>query len=117
MFNTIPTDIVLKSRLDPHTTILWSFIYFHNECSDFVARKINASYSEWCAPDLIASTTEYPLEDGIYEVKVYDQQAYLFLWFPHNERQQMPAGLVVFPEDSWAVEDAYKKYTTKQSYI
>ena len=56
------------------------------------------------------------LVPGIYEIVVYGEEAYLFLWHPENINCGMK-GLITRCADIKLTEDAFKKYKSNQSFI
>ena len=75
--------INMFSQEDPQTKHGWPFVYFHAECENQVQREWNdREGAEWCAPDLVgADRAPEGLEDGVYDVCLYDMKAKLYLWW------------------------------------
>ena len=80
---------------------VWN-IYFHG----FMDKRCDIAY--------VKKPTE--ISPGIYEVTVYGEAAYLFLWVPKDDVGGLK-GLITRVVDTFLVEDAFKKYTANQSFI
>ena len=87
----------------------WSFVYFHREVEDYIARTRNASVEH----DLIHSDTAIPAA-GVHDVMVYEKPAILYLWDTGKGHLK---GLVVFETDLKGHKYAIESYNAKSNHI
>lgn len=73
----------------------WYGVYAHGHAEEVIEKMLGPRGEDRSAPDLVGADVPLP-EDGIYEVDLYGQKAWLFLWHRFHE---FPRGFVVLQND------------------